>query len=112
MVNKVGRHSGTYRDERLGDQRPCASSKGPLRERRKGAADECRSDAQTHFGSAVSSVHEGVFAKRDEQVGDRRPGASSKGPLRERRKGAADECRRATNKWATSARASATSING
>ena len=65
--------------ERIGwrDQRPCASSKGPLRERRKGAADECRSDEQTHFASAVSSVHERVFAKRDEQVGDQRPCASA-----------------------------------
>jgi hypothetical protein len=65
------------RDEQVGDQRPCASSKGPLRERRKGAAEECRNDEQTHFASAVSSVHERVFAKRDEQVGDQRPCASA-----------------------------------
>jgi hypothetical protein len=55
----------------------CASGKGPLRERRKGAADQCRSDEQTHLGSAVSSLHERVFAKRDEQVGDKRPCASA-----------------------------------
>jgi hypothetical protein len=54
-----------------------ASSKGPLGERRKGAPDECRSDEKTHFASAVSSVREPVFAKRDEQVGDQRPCASA-----------------------------------
>jgi hypothetical protein len=41
--------------------------------------DECGNDEQTHFASTVSSVHEPVFAKRDEQVGDQRqcPNATS-----------------------------------
>ena len=51
--------------------------KAPLHERRKGAGDECRSDEQTHIASAVSSVDEPVFAKRDEHVGDQRPCASA-----------------------------------
>jgi hypothetical protein len=36
-------------DERVGFGAPCASGKGPLRERRRGAADECRSDRETHL---------------------------------------------------------------
>ena len=62
------------RDERLTDSTRARAVTGPLRERRRGAAEECRSDARNTTSEQQSVPKSSVcFGRSDERVGLQRP---------------------------------------